>query len=148
MSCDSLQSQDWLVKMDLKDAYLQCPSTQTINTSSLFSGKGRYTRSNWPISSTQSVYKAAEASSGLPDTEWLSSDHIPGLLMHQDRAQLEQITRLTCQLFKSLGLIVNQKKSILTPTQEIDFLGFHLCSTTMRASIPTEKLHKIQQDEQ
>ena len=31
----------------------------------------------WPISNTQNVYKAAEASSGLPETEWLSSDHIP-----------------------------------------------------------------------
>ena len=31
----------------------------------------------WPISSTQSVYKAVEeASSGLPETEWVSSDHL------------------------------------------------------------------------
>ena len=29
--------------------------------------------------------------------------------MHQDRAQLEQIIQLTCQLFESLGLIVNLK---------------------------------------
>jgi len=32
----------------------------------------------WPISSTQSVYKAAEASSRLPETKWLLSDRIPG----------------------------------------------------------------------
>ena len=31
----------------------------------------------WPISSTQGVYKAAEASSRLPETEWLSSDYLP-----------------------------------------------------------------------
>ena len=53
------------------------------------------------------------------------------------------ICQLTCQLF---GLIVNQMKSILTPTQELEFLGFQLCSTSMRLSVPTEKLCKIQQD--
>ena len=42
--------------------------------------------------------------------------------------------------------MVNLKKSILTPTQELEFLGFHLCSVTMRLSIPPEKLRKIQQD--
>jgi len=35
---------------------------------------------------------------------------------------------------------------MLTPTQELEFLGFHLCSVTMRLSIPSEKLRKIQQD--
>jgi len=30
----------------------------------------------------------------------------------------------------------------------MDFLGFHLCTTTMRVSMPTEKLRKIQQDAQ
>ena len=70
------------------------------------------------------------------------------LLMHQEKPQLEQTTQLTCLLFKSLGLMVNQKKSILTPTQELEFLGFHLCSMSMRISIPSEKLRKIQQDAQ
>jgi len=35
---------------------------------------------------------------------------------------LELITQLTCQLFNSLGLVVNQKKSMQNPTQEIGFL--------------------------
>ena len=30
----------------------------------------------WPIISTQSVHKAAEASGGFPETEWLSFDNI------------------------------------------------------------------------
>ena len=50
---------------------------------------------------------------------------------------------MTCQLFESLGLMVNQKKSVLIPTQELEFLGFHLCSVTMRLSIPSKKLKKI-----
>ena len=68
------------------------------------------------------------------------------LILHQDRGQLQQVAQLACQLFKSLGLMVNQKKSVLTPTQELEFLGFHLCSMSMRLTIPSEKLRKIQQD--
>ena len=62
--------------------------------------------------------------------------------MHQERDQLEQITQLVSQLFESLGLTVNRKKSILTPTQKLEFLGFHLCSMTMRLSVPSEKLQQ------
>jgi len=68
------------------------------------------------------------------------------LIMHQKEAHLEQITQLTCQVFENLGLIVNHKKSILNPAQELEFLGFRLCSATMLLSIPTEKIPKIQQD--
>ena len=68
------------------------------------------------------------------------------MMMHQDRAQFEQITQLTCQLFKGLGLMMNQKKSILIPMQDLEFLGFHVCSMTMRLSIPSKKFRQIQQD--
>ena len=49
-------------------------------------------------------------------------------------------------LFESLGLIVNQKKSVLMPTQELEFLGFHMWSVTITLSVPLEKLRKIQQN--
>ena len=43
------------------------------------------------------------------------------LLLHQDKDQLQQLSQLPCQLFENLGLMINQKKSILTPTQELEF---------------------------
>ena len=65
------------------------------------------------------------------------------LIMHQDKTLLKKITQLTFQLFESSGLIVNLKKSIPTPAQNLEFLGFQLCSMAMRVSLPSEKLHKI-----
>ena len=41
--------------------------------------------------------------------------------------------------------MVNQKKSVPMPSQELDFLGFHLCLVTMSLSITSEKLKKIPQ---
>ena len=46
------------------------------------------------------------------------------LLLHQSKEELVQLTPLICQLFKALELVVNQKKSILTPDQKLEFWGF------------------------
>ena len=99
----------------------------------------------WPISSTHSVYKAAEASTGLSETEWLSSDHIPRWPIDDasGQSQLEQICPTNLPAFWEL---VNQKMSILTPIQEIDFLGFCVCTTAMRWSIPSKTLRKSMED--
>ena len=57
-------------------------------------------------------------------------------MLHQNREQLHQITQLTCQLFEGLGLMINQKKSILNPTK---FLGFQVCSNI------NEPVHSLQE---
>ena len=50
------------------------------------------------------------------------------------------------QLFQALGLIINESKSHLIPTQEIVFLGFQLSSAKMTISLPQEKMRKIKQE--
>jgi len=42
-------------------------------------------------------------------------------------------------LLKSLGFIVNGNKSVASPTQQIEFLGFKIDSHTMTLSLPTQK---------
>ena len=42
--------------------------------------------------------------------------------------------------------MVNQKKSITNPTQELEFLGFQVGSVSINLSIPSEKLRNIRQD--
>ena len=43
----------------------------------------------------------------------------------------------------ALGFIVNLKKSTLTLTQELEFLGFLLSSYNMTIGLPTHKLHAL-----
>ena len=50
------------------------------------------------------------------------------------------------ELFQALGLIINESKSQLIPTQEIVFLGFQLSSAKMTISLPQEKMRKIKQE--
>ena len=146
---DLLQSQDWMVKMDLKDAYLQVPIHPDYQHLLAFQWEEKTYRLQclpFGLSAASRVFtKLLKPVVGfLRQIGCRLIIYLDDLLMmHQGRAQLEQITQLICQLFESLGLIVNQKKSILTPTQELEFLGFRLCSMTMRLSLPPKKLRKI-----
>ena len=45
----------------------------------------------------------------------------------------------TVSLLESLGFAIHEEKSILTPTQEIEFLGFVFNSVTVTISITKEK---------
>ena len=49
------------------------------------------------------------------------------------------------QLFDSLGLTINVQKSVLTPTQEIEFLGIVLNSVSMTATLPVRRRERIKQ---
>ena len=99
----------------------------------------------WSLGSPQSIYKAPQTSSKVFEADgMLSLNDI--LILHQDRDQLHQITQSACQLLECLGLLVNNKKSLLTPCQQLEFLGFQLCTQTLRMLVPLEKMRKIQQD--
>ena len=50
------------------------------------------------------------------------------LLLHQDRDQLLCISQLVNQLFQHLGLLINEKKFLQIPCQQMEYLGFFLCS--------------------
>jgi len=56
-----------------------------------------------------------------------------------------QLTPLICQLFDALGLVVNLKKSMLSPQQTLEFLGFQVDTVNLQLIFPAEKLRKIQQ---
>ena len=49
-------------------------------------------------------------------------------------------------LLENLGFIINHPKLVLTPTQEILFLGFTISSTMMEISLPGDKIKQIRQD--
>ena len=46
-------------------------------------------------------------------------------------------------LLTNLGFIINISKSIMTPTQEIKYLGLLVNSTTLHLRLPGEKFHHI-----
>ena len=68
------------------------------------------------------------------------------LLMASSKQTLTEHVQLTMYLLENLGFIINSKKSILSPSQEIEFLGMLLNSITMEIKLPGEKIKKIRQE--
>ena len=65
------------------------------------------------------------------------------LLLAATKEEAVKNTHLLITLLQSLGFIINFKKSSLTPSQVITFLGFKIDSTSMMLSLPAEKINKI-----
>ena len=66
------------------------------------------------------------------------------LVLASSRLDLLEKTSVVLSLLERLGLSVNQKKSNLTPSQTVDYLGvtFHL--DTLQLSLPDSKISAIQ----
>lgn len=48
---------------------------------------------------------------------------------------------MICRLFESLGLMVNMQKSLLTPTQILEFLGFQVIMPSL-TSKKSDNVHR------
>ena len=55
----------------------------------------------------------------------------------------DQVQGLT-YLLESLGYVINYKKSVLTSTKQVEFLGFLLNSDSGILKLPQEKIKAIQ----
>ena len=146
---DLLQPGDWMAKMHLKDAYLQVPIHPDHQPLLTFLWEEKcYKFTCLPFGLSSAPRKLMKPIVGfLRQVGCRLIIYLDDLLIvHQDNVQLQQIIPLIRQLFECLGLIVNHKKSILDPTQGLEFLGFEIHTQSMTMSLPQEKMRKIQQD--
>ena len=56
---------------------------------------------------------------------------------------LRKHVKYAMQMFDSVGITVNVRKSVLTPTQEVEFLGITLNSVNMSATLPSRRKESI-----
>ena len=63
------------------------------------------------------------------------------LIMAGSKEEARRHLATAMELLVALGFIINMKKSTLSPTQELEFLGFLLNSRSMTIVLPTHKLH-------
>ena len=141
-----------MVKLDLKDAYLQVPIHQEHQCLLQFHWERKtyqfvclpFGLTSAPRVFTKILKPVVGALRQKEIRLIIYLDDI--LIMHQEKEHLMQLTSLVCKMFEALGLIVSITKSQLTPTQKIEFLGFIVNSVSLHMAFPTEKLRKIQQD--
>ena len=63
--------------------------------------------------------------------------------MSQTQAEATANLSTVMTLLIGLGFIINLKKSVLTPTQQLEFLGFTVDSQKMTMSLPSDKLYAL-----
>ena len=148
---DLIQPQDWMVELDLKDAYLQVPIHQDSQCMLQFQWEQTiyqfvclpFGLTSAPRVFTKIMKPVVGALRQLGIRLIIYLDDL--LVLHQKRDHLMQLTTLVCQFLEALDLIVNLKKSQLTPTHEMEFLSFLVNSVSLHWAFPSEKLRKIRQ---
>lgn len=141
-----LQRGDWMISIDLKDAYLSVVMAEEHR---------RYLRFEWrnqlfefrclPFglsSAPRTFMKLLKPVMALLRQQGTRTiiflDDI--LVMAQLKEDLMRQTRNILQLLQLSGFVINFEKSIFTPGQIIPYLGFVIDSVKMMISLPREKI--------
>lgn len=146
----TLQKNDFMAKIDIKDAYLHVPVRR---------GHQPFLRFNF----RQTTYQFLVLCFGLTTAPWIFTrlmkpvmarlrqegirlviylDDI--LVMAQSAELLRQHTRRVVELLAQLGWVINWKKSDTTPSQVKTYLGVSIDSARMSSSLPEDRLRKME----
>lgn len=68
------------------------------------------------------------------------------LIMAASRALAIEHTTIAVNLLSSLGFVLKEGKSVLAPTQELEFLGFLVNSVKMSLYLPRDKVKSIKRE--
>ena len=147
---DLLRKDDYLVKVDLKDAYLTVP---------IWEKHQKYLRFLWRDSLLEfACLPFGLASAPRVFTKLLKPvlsvlrqrgirliAYLDDFLIMAESKQLAlQHAATTLNILEGLGFVINYQKSLLIPSQQIEFLGYMVNSVSMSLSLPKDKLKKVQ----
>ena len=76
------------------------------------------------------------------------ADSLPGRHHHISPVRTDSGAHLSwaINLLQELGFIINQSKTILSPTQTIEFLGFKINSVACQLRLPNGKMRAIKKE--
>ena len=147
-----LQRNDWIAKKDLKDAFFMIPMAPQCHHLLCFRvGKRSYQFNCLPFGLctaprvfTKALKPVVEMlrSMGLRVVMYIEDM----LLMASSNDSLMDHIHLTLFLLENTGFVINEKKSLLKPTQEIEFLGMIINSKEMDISLPGSKIRDIKEE--
>ena len=144
-----LQEGDYICKLDLKDAYYCVP---------LQKNSRKYVRFRW----SGNLCKFPCLCFGLVPAPRIFTKllkipiailrriiiktviYLDGmLLMGHSIEEINMCRNTVIFLLQHLGFVINSKKSVLTPVQEIEFLGLKINSVNLEISLTEERIQKV-----
>ena len=146
-----LQKQDYMIKVDLKDAYFCIPVCRKDQQFLRFQWRNKlYQFSCLPFgltSAPRQFTKLKPIVSLLRRIGMRLLIYLDDLLiLNQNKVQLAKDAHSLIFLLQNLGLVINWGKSVLEPTQELEYLGMLINSNTMELKSSPDKVarHTIQ----
>ena len=144
-----LQKEDWMTKVDLKDAFFMVPIAKQFHHLLLFKANAEsfqflclpFGLCTAPRVFTKVLKPAVELLRSIGIRLVIYMDDM--LLMANLKHLILEQTYIALFLLENLGFVINNKKSVLTPCQQIEFLGMTVDSQSMVLKLPGEKIRKI-----
>ena len=147
-----MEQGDWLVKLDLKDAYLTINVAERFRKFLKFFWRNKiweFTSLPFGIAIAPRVFTkimkipiAILRRLGIRLVIYL--DDI--LIMNQSLTDIISDLSTAVYLLENLGFLINQEKSVLVPSHITEFLGFTVNLETMTLSLPKDKVMKIKEN--
>ena len=144
-----IEQGDWLLKLDLKDAYL---------TVSIDQGHRKYLRFRWQ----GQMWQFRVLPFGLNSASWTFTKltkpivstlrrlgirviiYLDDMLVLADSVQEARVhLRAAVEILVALGFVRNTKKSVFQPAQRLEFLGFVIDTQDMLIPLPHQRLHSL-----
>jgi hypothetical protein len=147
-----LNKGDYMINIDLTDAYLSVPIRPTSQRFLRFLWRGNsYQFQTMPFG--LNVAPRIFTKLLKPVVAWLRGQGIrlivyldDLLLIAPSHVNLNRHKKLTIDLLESLGFLINYRKSMLVPSQTIQFLEFIIDSVNMTFLLPETKSPSIQKE--
>ncbi|KAI5647002.1 reverse transcriptase (RNA-dependent DNA polymerase) domain-containing protein [Phthorimaea operculella] len=146
---DFLQHKDWMVKIDLHQAYFHLPISEAHRRflRVIYNGEVlQLTALPFRLSSAPRTFAAISnwvaellRASGIRLLVYLDDF----LLVNQVQSTLINQVSETLRILEDLGWYVNYQKSILEPSQEVEYLGLTWNTQDSTRSLPLKKVDKI-----
>ena len=149
---DLLRKRDFMIKIDLKDAYFTVP---------LCEEHQKFVRFNWE----GTLYEFACLPFGLSIAPRVFTKILKPvvallrqlgirliiylddlLIMAQSKENLNCHASTTLHLLENLGFMINYLKSVLIPATKMEFLGFLIDCQTMTLALPRDKVRKVKKE--
>ena len=146
-----LQKDAYMTSLDLTDAYFTLPIADEHRKYLRFAWRGElfeFTCLCFGLSSAPYLFTKVMKpvfsnlrKRGISCTYYLDDS----LYINMSSVELVSHTREATILLESLGFKVNVEKSLYTPSQEIQHLGFILNTVTQTVSLPSDKINRIKE---
>ncbi len=149
---EAIRKKDWLIKIDIKDAYLHIPVHRKDRNWLTFRWRNklfRFKAMPFGISSAPRIFtkliRAALAplrERGIRILAYLDDF----CLLASSKEEALKVARVVREHLERLGFILNESKCNWVPTRVQEFLGFELDTELMEIRLPLSKLRRVRKE--